>query len=165
MEFIKKSDLKLENGGYLFNSKGEPVSNEQFVNAQRRAHYLVKLAEATKGKDYVGKKADSFVDTVNSVVKAINSEEVVEYVGKVSEPKMELKDKLAEEALAWIKFDKDSSKAKRVNEAMQQFNVIKQFEDFGCFFSSGVVKLDAIYTIDQILKAVETVEPHLESIK
>jgi hypothetical protein len=165
MEFIKKDGLKLENGGYLFNTKGEPVSNEQFVNAQRRAHYLVKLAEATKGKDYVGKKADSFTETVDAVVKAVNSEKTVEYVGKVAEPKMDLKDKLAEEALSWIKFDKDSSKAKRVNEAMQQFNIIKEFETFGQFFSTGIVKLEAIYTIDQILKAVEVVEPHLDSIR
>ena len=165
MEFIKKDGLKLMGNGYLVNSKEEPISNDDFVKAQQRAHYLVKLAEATKTKDYVGKKPDNFLTTVNEVVDSINSQKSVDYTGKVEEPKMELKAKLAEEALAWIKFDKTSNASKRANEAMQQFNVIRSFEEFGLFFSSGIVQLEKIYSIEEILTAVKTVEPHLESIK
>ena len=151
--------------GYLVNTKNEPVSNAEFISAQVRAHYIVSLAEATKGKDYIGKKADSFLKTVDEVVESINSVKAVKYVGDVEEPTMKLKDQLAQEALSWIKYDKDSSAAKRIDSAMQQFNIIKDFEDFGLFFSSGVEKVSKIYTIEDILEAVKVVEPHLESIK
>jgi hypothetical protein len=165
MEFIKKTDLSLKNGGYLSNKDGVPVYNDQFVNAQHRAHYIVELAHATKGKDYVGKKADSFLTTVSEVVEGINATQTIKYAKEVKAPVRELQDKLAQEAMAWIKFDSASSTSKRINEAMQQFNIIKDFEDFGLFFSSDIVKLPVIYTIEEILEAVEIVEPHLESIK
>jgi hypothetical protein len=165
MEFIKKTELSLQNGGYLSNKSGMPVSNDAFIAAQQRAHYLVELASATKGKDYVGKKADSFMKTIDEVVTRINTTEAIKYVDEAKEPKMELRDKLAQEALAWLKFGKDSDSSKRINEAMQQFNTIKDFESFGLFFSEGIVKLNAIYTIEEILAAVKIVEPHLETIK
>ncbi len=165
MEFIKKSDLSLQNGGYLSNKEGKPVSNDAFVAAQSKAHYLVSLAEATKGKDYVGKKADSFLKTVDEVVTKINSVKSVKYAEEVKEPTMDIRDKMAQEALAWLKYEKDGSATKRINEAMQQFNVINDFEQFGLFFSEGIVKLEKIYTIEEILAAVKVVEPHLESIK
>jgi hypothetical protein len=39
----------------------------------------------------------------------------------------------------------------------QRFNVINDFETFGLFFESGIVKIERIYTIKEITKALNEV--------
>ena len=63
--------------------------------------------------------------------------------------------KLVDEALAWIDFDKKSSKTEKVNKFLQQFNVINEFEEIGLFFEDEIVKIDKIYTMKEIIEAVE----------
>ena len=45
MDFIKKTELQLINGGYLANKAGDPVNHESFVAQQNTAHYLVSLVD------------------------------------------------------------------------------------------------------------------------
>ena len=164
MKFLKKSEITLVNGGYLSASKDDsPVSHDGFVQAQNKAHYLVTLAANLVGKNFKAAKIDNFNDVVTATVNAINSANVVKYASDPSKPETPLKNQLAEEAMAWINFDKTSTVANQVNQAMQEFNILKDFEDNGLFFSEGIVRLNRIYTVAEILAAVEAIQPHLNS--
>ena len=101
--FIKAGELSLKNGGYLLNSKDEPVFNENFITVQKHAEWVVTFAEKAKGKDFIGKQADSIADVKAEVLKVLSKSDV-EYVKVPKEVKRELTDKLKEEALALIKF-------------------------------------------------------------
>ena len=160
MEFIKKDGLKLINGGYLVtNNKEEtPLFHFDFVKAQDAAHYVVELSKAIKGKDFEGKKADSFEDVVSQVTKSINETQSVEYVKLGKAPKTAIQDSLAKEALAWLKHEDEKSSVERVNSAMQQFNILQEFEEFGLYFEQDIVKLPALYDVATILKAVKEVD-------
>lgn len=161
MKFLKQSEIELINGGYLSAKDGSPISHVAFVAAQEQAHYLVTLATNLKGKNFKATKVDSFQDCVNETVKQINSANTVKYEAAPTAPAMELKNKLAEEAMAWINFNKSTSETEKVNQAMQQFNVLRDFEEHGLFFSEGIVKLNKIYSIAEILEAVKAIQPHL----
>jgi hypothetical protein len=163
MKFLKQSEIELMNGGYLSASDGSPISHTTFVEAQQKAHYLVSLANNVQNKTFKAAKVDSFQDCVTQVMNEINSAEGVKYESSPVKPEMPLKNKLAEEALSWINFNQNSSATERINQSMQQFNVLNDFEQFGLFFSEGIVKLTKIYTIAEILEAVKIVEPHLNS--
>ncbi len=163
MKFLKKSEIQLINGGYLSASDGSPISHTAFVDAQQKAHYLVSLASNIKTKNFKATKVDSFTDCVTQVMNEINSVESVRYELSPEKPAQPLRNQLAEEALSWINFNKDSSATERINQSMQQFNVLNDFEGFGLFFSEGIVKLTKIYTVAEILEAVKIVEPHLNS--
>lgn len=163
MKFLKQSEIELMNGGYLSGIDGSPISHTAFVEAQQKAHYLVSLANNVQNKTFKAAKVDSFQDCVTQVMNEINSAEGVKYESSPVKPEMPLKNKLAEEALSWINFNQNSSATERINQSMQQFNVLNDFEQFGLFFSEGIVKLTKIYTIAEILEAVKIVEPHLNS--
>jgi len=164
MKFLKKSEITLVNGGYLSASKDEsPISHDGFVQAQNKAHYLVTLAANLVGKNFKAAKVDNFNDVVTQTVNQINSANVIEYQSTPTAPEMKLKNQLAEEALAWINFNKDISETDKINQAMQEFNVLKDFEEFGLFFSEGIVRLNKIYTVAEILAAVKAIQPHLNS--
>ena len=45
----------------------------------------------------------------------------------------------------------------RLNEFMQKFNVINEFEEHGLFFGQGIVKLNKIYTIKDIQDSLKEV--------
>jgi hypothetical protein len=164
MKFLKKSEITLVNGGYLSASKDEsPVNHDGFVQAQNKAHYLVTLAANLVGKNFKATKVDNFQDVVEQTVKAINAANTVKYATDPTKPETPLKDQLAGEAMAWINFDKSTSVANQVNKAMQEFNILKDFEDNGLFFNEGIVRLNRIYTIAEIQAAVESIQPHLNS--
>lgn len=155
--FVKNGELELKNGGYLVIGKTEtPIFNENFVAVQKHAEWVVTFAEKAKGKDFIGKQADSIADVKAEVLKAL-SKSNVEYVKAPKEVKRELIDKLQEEALAFIKFHGETSKTEKINKFLQQFNVIKEYEDFGLYFEENICKLNKIYTIKEIVKAVKTV--------
>jgi hypothetical protein len=155
--FVKKGELSLVNGGYLVTGKDEtPVSNVEFVAAQKRAEYIVAFADAAKGKDFKGKAADS-LDAVKAEVLAKLAAKDKKYVNAGSKPKGEMQEKLAKEALAFIKFDEKSTNAEKVNQFLQEFNIINEFEEFGLFFEQDVTKLNRIYAMDEIVASVEAV--------
>lgn len=155
--FVKKDELTLKNGGYVVAGKNEtPVYNEQFIRVQKHAEWVVTFAEKAKGKDFIGKQADSIADVVAETFKALSKSDV-EYVKAPKEVKRELTDKLKEEALAFIKFQGESSKTEKINKFLQQFNVVKEYEEFGLYFEENICKLNKIYTIEEIVKAVKQV--------
>lgn len=155
--FVKNGELVLANGGYcVFGEKQTPVFNEQFIAVQKHAEWVVTFAEKAKGKDFIGKEADSIYDVKREVEKALFKSDV-EYIKAPKEVKRELTDKLQAEALAFIKFNDETSKTEKINKFLQQFNIVKEYEEFGLYFEENICKLNKIYTIEEIVKAVKQV--------
>jgi hypothetical protein len=155
--FLKNNELQLINGGYLSDSKGNPVSNDAFVKAQQHAEYIVTFANLAKGKDFNGKKADTLSSLENEVIKYLNEQRPVTFIEKPKEVSRPVTKSLAKEALAFIDFQETSSKVNKVNNFLQQFTVLHDFETFGLFFTQDIVKLNKIYTVAEIKQAVTEV--------
>jgi len=161
MKFLKNNELALVNGGYLV--AGEtPVNHEEFVTLQKDAHYLVNLANTVRATNFEVKEAITFDQVVKEVTNKLNDEKRI-YVTAPEAAKTPTLDKLQKEALAWLGSKQDEGKAEKLNRIMQKFNVIAEFEEFGLYFSTDkIVKLQALYTLEQIVEAVTTLEPHLD---
>ncbi len=155
--FLKKDDLKLINGGYLSDSKGNPVSNSNFVTAQKHAEYIVTFAKFAEGKDFKGKVADSLSSLKAEVQKYLNDQKPTVFVEKPTEVVRPLTSQIADEAMAFIKFQESSSRVDKINNFLKQFNVLNEFANFGLFFEQEIVKLNKIYTIEEIKTAVTSV--------
>lgn len=157
-QFLKNTEVVLQNGGYLCNAKGEPVTNEDFIAAQRRAEYVVTFANLAKTKNFKSTKVDS-LDNLRQEVLSILNNKTVSFVESPTPVKRKLTDELAKEALAFVNFQENSSKTKKVNAFLQEFAVLKEFSEFGLFFDQDVVKLNKIYTLEEVITAVtETIE-------
>ena len=155
--FVKKGELELVNGGYCVVGKEEtPVWNAGFIAVQKHAEWVVTFAEKAKGKDFVGKEADTIDSVRNEVYKAL-SDKKIEYVSPPKEVKRDLTDKLQAEALAFINHKGESSKVEKINLFLQQFNTIQEFEEFGLYFEKDICKLNKIYTMKEIIEAVKAV--------
>ena len=155
--FVKKNDLALVNGGYLVTGKNEtPVFNEKFISVQKHAEWVVTFAEKAKGKDFVGRQADSIADVKAEVLKTLSGSDV-QYVAAPKSVGQDLTEKLKKEALAFIEFQGELSKTEKINKFLQQFNIIQEFEEFGLYFEEDICKLNKIYTIEEIVKAVTSV--------
>lgn len=155
-QFLKSSAVQLVNGGYLSNGEGAPVFNAEFVNAQKHAEYIVKFAELAKGKIFKDVKGASLAELENQVRKALQADAPT-FVALPKEPKKTITSQLAGEAMEFIKFQSSNSKAEKTNEFLQQFLVISEFEEFGLFFEEDIVKLNKIFTMKEIITAVEQV--------
>lgn len=155
--FVKNGELTLVNGGYLtFGDKQTPVYNENFVAIQKHAEWVVTFAEKAKGKDFVGKKADSIADVKAEVLKTLSNSDV-EYVKAPKKVVTDLTDKLQAEALDFCKYHSELSKTEKINKFLQQFNIIQEYQEFGLYFEENICKLNKIYTIDEVVKAVKQV--------
>jgi len=161
MKFLKKSEVVLKNGGYLTSKDGESVTHNEFVALQTESHYLVNLANTVRATNFEVKEPITFDQVVAQVKAQLNDEKRV-YVEAPKKIKRATTDKLAEEALAWVGFQKDKTVAEKLNNTLQRFNVIAEFEEHGLFFTEGIVKLKNIYTLEQIIEAVTTLQPHLD---
>ncbi len=163
MKFLKNNELALVNGGYLVATEGQvPVNHEEFVTLQKEAHYLVNLANTVRATDFKVKEVITFESVVKQVTEKLNDEKRT-YVTAPEEVKTPTLDKLQKEALAWLGNKEDEGKAEKLNRIMQKFNIIAEFEEFGLYFSTDkIVKLQALYTLEQIVEAVTTLEPHLD---
>lgn len=156
--FVTKKELKLVNGGYLVKGEKEiPVSHPQFILEQKAAEYIITLAKATKGRDFEGKTAESFEALKAQVSNSLTATKKVTYVELPTEAKRPLTDKLLKEALGWDSFQKDTERVERINDYMQRYNTIGEFEEFGLYFNEEVTKLNNIYTIADIKAAVNVV--------
>ena len=161
--FLKKGSLALVNGGYLTAGKDNaPVYNTEFNKAEKHAEYVVKLAEAAKGKDFQGKKADSFDDLKDSVARDLAVTSVIEHVAGPKKPKQTVSDNLYKEAMAFMSFEEGSDNADKINEFLQAFNVINEFEEFGLFFDEDISKLNKIYTMEEVVAAVTSMVDQLD---
>jgi len=155
--FLKNNELQLINGGYLSDSQGNPVFNEAFVKAQQHAEYIVTFATLAKGKDFKGKQADTLSSLKAEVQQYINDQRPTVFIEKPKDVKRPVSESLAKEALAFINFQETSNKVDKVNNFLQQFTVLHDFETFGLFFTQGIVKLNKIYTVAEIKQAVTEV--------
>lgn len=163
MKFLTKADLELKNGGYLVTTEGQvPVNHEEFLTLQKEAHYLVNLANTVRATDFEVKDVITFESVVKQVTEKLNDEKRT-YVNAPEAAKTPTLDKLQKEALAWLGNKADEGKVEKLNRIMQKFNIIAEFEEFGLYFSTDkIVKLQALYTLEQIVEAVTTLEPHLD---
>lgn len=155
-QFLKNGQVELQNGGYLSTKDGNPVSNAEYVKAQQHAEYVVTFATLAKGKDFVGKRADSLVDLQNEVSKALAAKKKV-FVAKPTAIEKTLTKQLQNEAMAFMNFEENSSKVDKVNNFLQQFAVLDEFEIFGLFFESDIVKLNKLYTMAEVVTSVQEV--------
>ena len=156
-QFLKASEVSLKNGGYLVVTDGEkPVSNVEFVAAQRSAEYVITYARLAAGKDFTGKKADSLLELETEVRASLAAKQRT-FVEKPTIVEQTLTRQLRDEALSFINFQEDSTKADKINKFLSQFEVVAEFEDFGLFFSEDIVKLNKIYTMDEVVTAVTSV--------
>lgn len=154
-KFLKKDQVSLINGGYLSATEGElPVTNEEFVSAQKRAEYVVTFARHAKNKDFEGKEADSLAEMIDAVNKEL-SEKDTQYVAMPEKVSKTMADKLKNEAKAFMEYEDKVAEVEKVNSFLQEFNVINDFEQHGLFFEDGIVKLNKIYTMDEIKQAVQ----------
>lgn len=157
-QFLKNGQVTLVNGGYLVKTdeNNTPVFNAEFVKAQQHAEYIVTFAQLAKGKDFVGKKADSLIDLEREVGEALAAKKKV-FVTKPTAVEKTLTNQLAQEALAFINFEQNSSKVDKVNNFLQQFTVLSEFEELGLFFTEDIVKLNRLYTMEEVVTAVTEV--------
>lgn len=151
--FLKKDQLQLVNGGYLVDNNNNPVFNAEFVEMQKHAEYVITTAELAEGRDFKGKEADSYEQLKLDVLNKLATKEV-KYIKTPDEVKLPLKSQLAIEALAFITYTKEKNKTEIINNYLQRFNIINEFEEFGLFFDQEIVKLNKIYTIEEITNAV-----------
>ena len=152
--FLKQGELELKNGGYLVSTiTGEAVFNKEFIELQEHAHYLVTFAKHAKGKDFEGKKAN----TIGDVISAVEAELKTKQIEFVTAPKMgvrKITDALKKEAMDFMSNLEDTSKANKINNFLQKFRTLQEYEEFGLFFTEDVVKLNKIYTVSEVVSAV-----------
>jgi hypothetical protein len=156
MEFLTNQNLSLNKAGYLVSTESKkPVTHVEFVNQQKAAHYLVTLSNAIKDKTFVVGKADSYDAIKAEVLRSINEATVVQYATAPAEPTSALLDELVKYATDFDSYHDTKVSVSKINEFMNQFNKINDVEQVGDYFSEGLVKLNKIYTIEEILAAVK----------
>jgi len=160
-EFLKLEQLQLNPAGYLTNGT-KPVTHKEFVEAQKAAEYVVKLADAIKNKNFECGKVDNLAAIKAEVQAAINATSKKVYVTAPTKPVSAVNEELVQFALDFAKFEDEKGKIAKINEFMQQFSVINDVESVGEYFSEGLVKLSKLYTTEEILEAVKV---HIEKLK
>ena len=160
MKFLNKETVVVNAAGYLVDDKGTPVNHEEFVKLQVEANYLITLAGKVKVADFKGKAPDSYQAIVQQVAKELAQNQVT-YVSKPETVDTPITNQLQAEALAWLENKGGEAKAEKINRIMQKYNTLKDFQDFGLYFTDGIVKLPKIYTVEEILEAVKILEPNL----
>lgn len=156
MQFLTSKELSLNPAGYLINTAtNKPVDHKDFVSQQRAAEYIVKLAEAIKDKNFTVGKVDSLEEIKAAVMASINAKNVKEYAKAPAKPTSKVQDELTQYALDFVNYCDKSAKAEQINKLMDQFSAIEAIESVGDYFSEGLVKLNAIYSIKEILAAVK----------
>lgn len=155
MEFLTAKQLELNAAGYLISKDSKkPVTHVNFVKQQQSAEYIVKFAEAIKDKNFTANKVDNLQAIKASVMAAINNT-AKSYVSAPSKPTSKVQDELVKYALDFVNYEDSKIETSKMNEIMNEFNKIDDVESVGDYFSEGVVKLNAIYSIKQILAAVK----------
>ena len=150
---VKNGGLKVE-GVYLV-ANDKPVYHKEFVDAQIKAEYIITFANLAKGKDFKGKVADSLEDLKSEVSKTLGNKTTT-YLTAIEPKKGEITTKLIKEALAWIDANEKYSNVDKVNSFLQEFNIINKFENVGLYFDEDVCELNKIYTVKEIVEAVES---------
>ena len=162
--FKTVKEVVIAKGGYLADAtSNKPVSNKEFVAAQLRAHRLVSIAAKMKGKTFTVAKVDNIHDIVKEVEAELSATRVEEFVKVPKVKKGKLAQQLLDEATAFVNGAVEANKANDLNNRLQEFIVINDFETTGLFFTSKISKLSKIYTMKEIIAAAETVYAVLEA--
>jgi len=142
--------------GYLSSSKDkvQPIYNEEFIKAQQDAEFIITFAKKAKGKDFTGKEADSITDMLAETALELSQKDT-KYLAAPKKVGKKLSEQLKEEALAFVKYKEESSKVDKVNDYLQRYNVVNEFEEIGLFFEDGICKLNKIYTMKEIVDAAK----------
>lgn len=154
--FVKSEDLKLMNGGYLTyvkDGKELPVSNPEFIKSQKDAEWIITFAKLAKTKDFKGKTVDSLEDLRKEVNLALKSKSV-QFFETPELKVMELHSQLEKEAMAFVQHHENVNKVEKMNSFLQDFVVLKDFEEYGLFFEPSITKLNAIYTLNDVKEAL-----------
>ena len=155
MEFLTAKQLELNAAGYLISKDSKkPVNHVDYVKQQKSAEYIVKFAEAIKDKNFTASKVDNLQAIKASVIAAIN-DTAKSYVSAPAKPTSKIQDELVKYALDFVNYEDSKVETSKMNEIMNEFNKIDDVESVGDYFTEGVVKLNAIYSIKQILAAVK----------
>lgn len=154
MEFLKSTELSLNAAGYLVSeTTGKPVTHSEFVNQQKNAEYIVKLAAAIKDANFTPSKVDN-LEAIKVAVKASMAGSTQTYVTAPTKPTSQVNDELVKFALDFNSYEDAKLQSEKINVFMQQFNSVNDVEQVGDYFTEGVVKLSAIYDIKTILEAI-----------
>lgn len=155
MNFLKLNEISLNPAGYLVATEtNKPVNHKEFAEQQKRAHYVVKLAEAIKDKNFKPCKVDNLDEIAKQVQADIDAKDVTNYVTAPEKPTSKVQEELVQFALDFASYGDKKEQTDKINTFMQTFNAINNTEQFGEYFSEGLVKLNKIYTIEEILAAV-----------
>lgn len=156
MNFLKLSEVTLNPAGYLVATEtNKPVNHKEFAEQQKRAHYVVKLAEAIKDKNFKPCQVDDLDAITRKVQAELDASDVTNYVAAPEKPTSKVQEELVQFALDFASYDDKKAQADKINTFMQTFNAINNTEQFGEYFNEGLVKLNKIYSISEILEAVK----------
>lgn len=156
-QFLELGQVEIKKG-YL-SVKGEkmsPVYNEAFEAEQAHAEYIITFAKMAKGKNFKTVEADDLSAFRKEVIDALGTKDK-KFVASPKVVKRPTTEALKTEALDFIKFQEESVKVDKINEFLTRFNTIDEFEETGLFFEPGKCKLNKIYTMKEITKAVTEV--------
>jgi len=156
MNFLKLSEVTLNPAGYLVATEAnKPVNHKEFVEQQKRAHYVCLLAEAIKDKNFKACKVDDLDAITKQVQAEIDSTSVMSYVTAPTKPISAVNEELVKFALDFASYEDVKVQTEKINTFMQTFNAVRGVEEVGDYFSEGLVKLSKIYSIAEILEAVK----------
>lgn len=161
-EFLKLGQLELNPAGYLVSKESKkPVNHTVFVEQQRNAEYIVKLAAAIKDKNFTAGKVDD-LDAIKREVRASMNNGTKKYVSAPEKPTSKINEELVKFALDFNAYEDTKLQTEKINTFMNQFNSIDDVEQVGDYFSEETVKLSALYDVNTILDAVKI---HIEKLK
>lgn len=156
MEFLKSNEINLNPAGYLVSTAtNKPVIHKEFVEQQKRAEYVVKLADAIKNKNFKVQQVDNLDAIKEQVRKSIEENNVKNYISAPEKPISQVNEELVKFALDYASYGEKKNESTKINAFMQTFNSISSVEEVGDYFIEGLVKLNKIYTIGEILTAVQ----------
>lgn len=154
-KFVNSGEAQLLNGGYVSDKEGNPINNAAFINAQKRAEYVVTFAKHCKNKNFVANEVDSLASVKKDVAEELAGMNKVEFVKAPKKVEKKLNQQLADEALSFMQYEEKAGKVDKINNFLTEFTILKDYEEYGLFFEDGIVKLNKIYTIKDVTKAVE----------
>ena len=155
MQFLKLNEISLNPAGYLVATEtNKPVNHKEFAEQQKRAHYVCSLAIAIKDKNFKPCKVDNLDEIARKVQADIDSTDVTNYVTAPEKPTSKVQEELVQFALDFASYGDKKEQTDKINTFMQTFNAINGVQSVGDYFSEGLVKLNKIYTIEEILAAV-----------
>lgn len=155
-EFLKSSELTLNPANYLISATtNKPVIHKEFVEQQKRAHYVCSLAIAIKDKNFKPCQVDDLDAITRQVQAELDASDVTNYVAAPEKPTSKVQEELVQFALDFASYGDKKEQTDKINTFMQTFNAINNAEQFGEYFTEGLVKLNKIYSISEILEAVK----------